>query len=849
MVCPLPRYLVAFGLAFIGSQTRAPAASESLRLVPAPQQVRWSNDAPAVIPAADVGIIIGSRATEPEQYAAEALRATVTRRYQQEWPVTTEGSARKRYAVEILMGQRSTHSELDGVCSKMNIALGEDSPGHDGYVIEFVRTDNRQQVVVGGSNARSVIYGQDTLFQMIVRQGNGLGLARAAIRDWPSIPWRGRPETTMQHYFRPGELDCYAASRINFIDLREGIYATEPGEKLDAETAKRTIAEARKRGMVVFAIVNCGVKKELYPKAIDSFRESIALGASGLWLSFDDKGPGEDPVRLVTDVLALGREHGISGAQIAVTPPKGSYQTIDDDSNGDFNRKIIKVPGMEQALWFWTPTPTPGRLEEARRIGLKTGVGWWHNWPRPLPGFTHTRTGGSILASGSPYSEVMAMREGWNRPTYDLLGDAGGCTAAVMPWGGNTWGTHYLIPVIGWWSWNPAGHDWTSVRSRIYDTVFGPELVDEAMSFDDTLIEAKKLFRYSIEGGSMYPLFPARLNRLEDRDKAVELLGRMEQLHKTIGDQAAERTLLPDGLLDRHYLVPMAAETRTGQAAATAPYPEYWFAAHQRKLLSAIHAGRTSEADQLADSVRDRLTKDLGRIRTDLGHLSLTENYVKFWTQRAAMRAGDWQKMLADRSEMVEPHLKNFGYYIYVIDKMLAKMSKPPLRWGSGAAGAQTVVRATAGPKGQEQFWGKWQAGVHHRKDGDIACFWMARDGAGTRDDYAELPVEIPVSGRRDRLHLLLYVSNWNRESLGLETVINRWARHRVIRLLMDDKPIWQADIGVHRTEGEWFLVDLPALPDEVATLNLRLRVEDVRDFALDCTVFVGPIHLVEITR
>ena len=104
-------------------------------------------------------------------------------------------------------------------------------------------------------------------------------------------------------------------------------------------------------------------------------------------------------------------------------------------------------------------------------------------------------------------------------------------------------------------------------------------------------------------------------------------------------------------------------------------------------------------------------------------------------------------------------------------------------------------------------------------------------------------------SGRRDCLHLLLYVSNWNRESLGLETVVNRWAGHRVIQLLMDDKPIWQADIGAHRTEGEWFLVDLPTLPDNMAVLKLRLRVEDIRDFALDCTVFVGPIRLLEVTR
>lgn len=824
-------------------------ADAPIRLIPLPQQVRWAERPSVTLPADQVAIVIGAKATEPELYAAETLRKTVANRYKVEWPIVPESADRKRFAVELLLGQRTTHGELDGLCSKMSIDLNDKSPGHDGYVIEFVQEPGREVVVVGGSNARAVIYGQDTLFQMILPKDEGLALVLAAVRDWPSIPWRGRPETTMQHYFRPGELDCYAASRINFIDLREGIYATEPGEKLDPDLVKRTVAEARRRGMVVFAIVNCGVKSELYSKALESFKDSLALGADGLWVSFDDKGPGEDCVKLVTEVLALGRQHGITGAQIAVTPPKGSYQTVADDSNGDFNRKVMKIPGMEEALWFWTPTPTMERLEEARSIGLKTGVSWWHNWPRPRPGFTHTRTGGSVIRSGSPYSEIMAMTEGWNRPTYDVLADAGKCTAAVMPWGGNSWGTHYLIPVIGWWSWNPAGHVWNDVRGRIYDTVFGPDLVDEAMAFDDTLIEAKKLFRYSIEGGKMYPLFPARLGKIEDRDRAVKLLARMEQLHKTISAKAAEKTMLPGDLLDRYYLTPMAAEVKTGQAAAVAPYPEYWYPEHQRKLIAAIHAGRLDEADQLASSVRDRLKRDLDQIRTSLAHMSLIDNYLSFWSQRAAMTGSDWQKMLADRREMIEPHLKDFGYFIYVIDKMLANMAKPPLRWGSGGADGQAVVRAVAIPKKQEYFWGKWQAGIHHRRGGDVTCFWMARDGAGTRDDYAELPVEIPIAGRRDSLHLLLYVSNWNRESLGLETVINRWATYRVIQLLSDDKVIWQADIGVHRTEGEWFLVDLPTLPEDLKSLNLRLRVEDVRDFALDCTVFVGPIRLVEITR
>ena len=832
----------------IGSAT---AADPPPRLVPLPQQVKWSTAGPLKLPVDQVAIVIGTKATEAERYAAETLQAAVAKRFGAKWFVVAEYKDRPKRAVELLIGLRTTHEKLNDLCSKMNIELSEQSPGHDGYVIEFVTADGQDLVVIGGSNVRGVIYGQDTLFQMIAKRGDDLSLVRASIRDYPSIPWRGRPQTAMDNYFRTDELDCYAASRINFIDLREGTYAIEPGEKLDLDKVKRTVAEARKRGMVVFAIVNCGVKRSEYVKVMATFRQCIALGADGLWVSFDDKGPGEDPVTLVTDVLALGREHGITGPQIAITPPKGSYQTIADKSNGDFNRQIMKIPGIQSALWFWTPTPTMERLTEARSIGLKAGVSWWHNWPRPDPGFTHTRTGGSLLPSPQkPYMEVMAMREGWNRPTYDVLADAGKCTEAALPWGGNTWPARYLIPVIGWWAWNPAGHVWKDVRSRIYDMVLGPDQVDQAMAFDDTLVEVKALFRYALEGGRWEPLFPARLKNLEDRDKALKLLARMEQLHKAISAKAPQQTMLPAALLKNYCLDAMANELKTGQAAAVAPYPEYWYPDHQRKILEAVHAGKLDEADQLAASVRERLLKDIEQINSSLGHLTLTDKYVKFWTERAEMKAADWQKLLADRKAMMEKQIADFGYYTYVTDKMLAGLANPPLRWSSGTAQQQSVVRATVLPGEQELFWGKWLGGIHHRGGGgDVACFWMNREGAGTLGEYAELPVEIPITGRRDALHLLIYVANWNREALGLETVINRWGGYRTIQLLSDDKVLWQADIGVHRNDGEWFLVKLPILPPDVSKLNLRLRVEDIRDFALDAMVFVGPIRLVEMTH
>ena len=124
--------------------------------------------------------------------------------------------------------------------------------------------------------------------------------------------------------------------------------------------------------------MNCGVTSNQYDKVMGTFRELLDLGADGLWLSFDDKGPGDDPVALTKQVLELGRERQISGQRIAITPPKGSYQRIVTE----FNRKIMAVPGMEQALWFWTGVPSTLALEDARSIGIKVRPSWWHNWPR-----------------------------------------------------------------------------------------------------------------------------------------------------------------------------------------------------------------------------------------------------------------------------------------------------------------------------------------------------------------------------------------------------------------------------------------------------------------------------------
>ena len=117
-------------------------------------------------------------------------------------------------------------------------------------------------------------------------------------------------------------------------------------------------------------------------------------------------------------------------------------------------------------------------------------------------------------------------------------------------------------------------------------------------------------------------------------------------------------------------------------------------------------------------------------------------------------------------------------------------------------------------------------------------------------DSYTEPPVKIPISGRRDRLALLVYLADANKESFGLGRAKWRWSGYRAIRLMWNERELWQADLGIPRFTGEWFVVPLPPLPPGLETLPLRLRIEDYYSAKSNPEiVYVGPIHLLELDR
>ncbi len=801
-------------------------------LVPPPQQIQRPAEPPLAISRDGVVIAIGVQATAPEKHAAEMLQDSVSRRFGQKWPIVEEVQIPPGCETVILLGRQSSSQWLKQLSAQKRVDLRTAVAGHDNYVIEILDDDGRHLVVVGGGNPRGVIYGQDTLFQMLRERAGRTELVRASVCDWASIPWRGRPQTNVELYLRPGELDCYLRSRINFVDLRNGIYAFEPSDKLDEALLSRAINEIHRRGMLVYGTVNTGVPEAEYDKAIAMFERFIALGADGLWVSFDDKGPGDKPEEIVRRVLELGRKHGITGERIAITPPKGAYQDI----SAPFNRKIMAVPGMESALWFWTRYPCDADVEAARSIGLKVLPSWWHNYPRTL--------------NSHEYTGIPSLAMGWHGPGYDLLADAGRQFTAVMPWGGNAYGPYYVVPVIGWWSWNPKAHDWQATRRRIHGFVFGESQIAAAAEFDETLARMRPLLRYGVGDSEWQPVSPPRLKEPASRRRATALIAGMEALLAKIQQTASTQSMLDADQLQTGYLTKMEKEVARLRAAATLPFPEYWWIAHQQAVLDAVYDDDMARVVRLTAAVREPLLRDIDEIARGGKHLAKIDDYVKWWTGRVNLDAAGWKNLVEKRREELVKRLADYDYFVKVRSDMLKGLADPPVDWGTGRWEYPNLVRATATFTQREQFWGNWIAGVCEHEGSKVAAFATSRRTPAAEAEFAELELTLPISGDRNRLALLIYLADVNKELIGLHYVKWRWADYRSIQLLHRDHVLWEANLGVQREQGEWFMVKLPPVPQSLEVATLRLRVENLRGAIGNQTLaLVGPIRLIELPK
>lgn len=825
-------------------------------IVPTPKVYRELGRTVPLAGPETVAIVVGAKASEPERYAAVRLQTLIGRRFKVRLPVCLEGELKDSVRQVILLGQRSTNGMLDRLCRDKLLDLSPTAPGTDGYVIEVVDDGGRQVILIGGSNDRGVIYGQDALFDLVRRNGNALELPVVSIRDWPSIPWRGRPHSVLRHHLVPGAIDAYVRARLNFTDVRDDPNAKETlvfearkasmgfpaGVPVDATRVKQHIDQSHRRGFFVYGTVSCSVGKEKFDGAIKTFQDLIGLGVDGLWISFDDTGAGQDGPTIVRRVLDLGRQHAMTGHAIAITPPLEEYQHIDRE----FNHTVAAIPGMAEALWLFTRVPCRGDVETARHIGLKSLPGWWHNLVEFSGGFIHNGDVATPLRiDGRPgYLDLQPLSSGWHHPKYEQIRDADKCTDTVLLWGicGGA-PEEYEMTALGLWAWDPAQHNWDAVRSAVYRYVYGPSLVDTARTFDDKLAELKKLFHMPVWQYHVNPGWPCRLKRAADRPKALALIGELETLQKTLAARAPEETAIDPARLESVYLEPMAATLVYARKMTTLEYPEDTLGDFESRMISLIESGNEAEAEQALAAVRPKVNEQLARISSELQGLKAIDLYAKAWKDRVSGLAY-WKGLVKKRRAEMQKRFQRLmamepsALFPYKQKASRADLQALFVQLPSPPAGQPLVeLKAADWLAAMPRWRGAWAIGPYETNGQRLVALGFMPNMASQVDDHAEVYAELKLPKVDGRLLLDAFVDDTRND--------NRWRKFRYMQLWTNDQLLWEEDIAPDRKGRQWVTVDITSLAKTSDRLSLRFRVVDKQGVGSHLSVtFLGPVRL-----
>ena len=834
-------------------------AESSCPIVPSPKEYHDLGRTLTLDMSGGAAIVVGAKATEPEHYAAEYLQTQIQRRFKYKLAICDENDMPPTVRQVLLLGQANTNGLLKRFCDQHEIELSRDCPSHDGFVIRCLEDGLRQVVLVGGSNPRGVIYGQHALFDLLRLDGESVVFPAVSVRDWPSIPWRGRPHSVLKQHLVPGALDAYLRARLNFTDVRDdpdveptivfparkASMGLPAGKPLDRPLVERMIRESHRRGLFIYGTVSCGVPAEKTGDVIKTFEELISLGVDGLWISFDDVGAGENAANVVKQVLELGARHDMTGRKIAITPPDPEYKHIDME----FNRQAAGW-GLAEAQWLFTRVPCADDLKMAREIGISGLPGWWHNLVNMRGGFLHN---GNVLCPlrkdwGPAYVNPQPLANGWHRPSYEQLRDAEKHTSCVLLWGViGGWPEEYQLGDLGTWSWDPAAYDWQRTCDAAYRLLYGPGQVATAREFDAKLSALKDLFhlppwRFWPEGERSFVGWPCRLKQVEDRAKAIALLDELDGLAKELKRAAPKETAIDPTRLETIYLAPMRDTIDYARRMTLLDYPEYSAGDFEQTMVSLLEAGKVEEAERCLSGTREKLIPQLERIEVELAELKQIEEYVAVWRQRLS-GMDYWKKLLVRRRARMNDRFRRligrsvaslFPYMEQVddgqLDSLFERLPDPPS--GKLLAELQSGDWLRTPP----QFQGAYCVGESEAKGGKVVAILYPRRIPSKPGDFAEVCVELPVPAHAGRLVLDMFVNDTRLE--------NRYPGFRFMQLWANDRLIWEEDIATSRAGKEWISLDVTDLADG-SPLTLRFRVVDKQGVGDHLSVaFLGPVRL-----
>ncbi|MFA5292336.1 MAG: glycoside hydrolase family 20 zincin-like fold domain-containing protein [Phycisphaerae bacterium] len=807
-------------------------------IVPTPKEYKALGDSFQL--AADTAIVIGDNATEVDEYAAERLQFYVNKRFGIKLEIKKQSAAEEAKSV-ILLGTRQSCAKVDQFCKESKIALDANTPGFDGYIIETIKSDGGFTVLIGGSNARGVTYGMVSFFDLLAKDGDKIMFPAVSVKDWPSIKWRGR---NCAKVVGEEAYDSYVRARINYVDtLYPMVGLPKTGFTINEERVTNVLNQAHRRGIYVYATVNCAVKPELFDNVYDSYVRLLDMGVDGIWLSFDDAGEGMNADVLIKRVLELAKKRNLPDNALVMTPPAGSYHNIETT----WNKYMAPQKGFDSITWFFTRPPCDCDVQTAKKIGLNAKrPGWWHNWARPASGLLNAAYGVSMYDK-SPYFEPMPLEIGWHMPTYDELADAAKYADTIVACTDGR--EEYIMPVLGYWAWDPAKHNWDAVRTDIYSFVYGAAQVNDAKKFDDSLSKLKDLFKRMHYKSQTPDLWPPRLIDPATKPQAIAYVNAMDAALKKLKANAPAASMIDANRLETVYFDAMQDTVDYGKKIANFEYPEYWLKDFDESMIALIKTDSQAAAKRI-EEVKPKVEAELAEISNGLKNVKGVTEYVDNWNQKLS-GIDYWQKQIKSRKErkVKEQEARQEMAKIWEstpksdYTKLLAAEDNRP----KGKVLLE-ITPAEFEKQGSYSWTGTgWAMGLV--RAGQKEAFAIQFDGTCNATETASLNGKLIVPEHKGKLKVVVFATHLYEDKNNPPAKGNR-----VSVVQFDRKWVWVQDSTNDMTGCEWITFDLAwsdagtVKAGDVVPINFIVYNHETTS-NLKTTVLFGPVLVIEETK
>ncbi len=207
------------GASLLGSLCSAQSrvAARPLRLVPEPKEVQLHEGAGFRVGSRTV-ILVDREHQSEDRIAAETLAEEIAAQAGLNLSIVGANQAPRREPKAIVLARLEDRGLRQFLESK-GIKI-DDSIGDQGYVLYA----DKSHLIVAAHTGQGLFYGVQTLRQLLRPEDKSLVCPAVAIRDWPSMPWRGMqddvsrgPIPTME--FMKKQIRTLASYKINLFGL------------------------------------------------------------------------------------------------------------------------------------------------------------------------------------------------------------------------------------------------------------------------------------------------------------------------------------------------------------------------------------------------------------------------------------------------------------------------------------------------------------------------------------------------------------------------------------------------------------------------------------------------------